>query len=135
MTQKFRNRFLPMLVAILVIAATSTPLLFLSEDPSTRWLVYPLAAFRGIGLAIMLNTSTSLISDVIGSDTENSAFVYGWFSFSEKVVNGVLLWYIIAEHSACPNSLKWINAFVPTACAFAAYVLTWIGNRYYSEKM
>ena len=125
-----------MLVAILVIAITSTPLYFLSyEEGNPRWLVYPLTALKGIGFSIMLNTSTSLISDVIGNDTANSAFVYGCYGLSEKVVNGGLLYYIIAYHTHCPDSLRWIMAFVPTICAFAAYLLTYIGNRYYSHKM
>jgi len=35
----------------------------------------------------MLNTATSLISDVIGSDAENSAFVYGCYSLFDKFAN------------------------------------------------
>ena len=36
----------------------------------------------------MINTSTSLISDVIGKDAESSAFVYGFYSFMDKIANG-----------------------------------------------
>jgi hypothetical protein len=36
----------------------------------------------------MINTSTSLISDVIGKEAENSAFVYGFYSFMDKIANG-----------------------------------------------
>jgi hypothetical protein len=43
----------------------------------------------------MLNTATSLISDVIGNDSENSAFVYGSYSLFDKFANGgILLWMI-----------------------------------------
>ena len=44
MTRALKNRFLPMLVAICIIICTSLPLVFLTENPSTRWLIYPLAA-------------------------------------------------------------------------------------------
>jgi len=44
MTRALKNRFLPMLVAIVIIIFTSIPLIFLTENPSTRWLIYPLAA-------------------------------------------------------------------------------------------
>jgi len=135
MTRRLRNRFLPMLVAILIIVTTSVPLLFLTHDPKIRWLVYPLAAFQGIGLAIMLNTATSLISDVIGNDTANSAFVYGCYGLLEKVVTGGLLFFIIAEFSACPGALRWVVGGTPVACSFLAYFLTWIGSRYFSDKM
>ena len=46
----------------------------------------------------MLNTATSLISDVIGSDAENSAFVYGVYSLFDKFANGFLLYYIVATY-------------------------------------
>lgn len=45
MTRKLRNRFLPMLISILIITCASFPLYFLSRDTDTRWLVYPLAGF------------------------------------------------------------------------------------------
>lgn len=96
MTRALKNRFLPMLVAIGIIILTSVPLIFLTENPSTRWLIYPLAAIQGVGLAIMLNTATSLISDVIGNDSESSAFVYGCYSLFDKFANGGLLYYVSA---------------------------------------
>ena len=37
----------------------------------------------------MLNSSISLISDVLGNDAENAATVYGIYSFFEKIVNGL----------------------------------------------
>jgi cell division protein FtsW (lipid II flippase) len=44
MTRALKNRMLPMLVAIVIITCTSVPLIFLTGDESTRWLIYPLAA-------------------------------------------------------------------------------------------
>jgi len=89
----------PMLVAIVIVVITSIPLIYLPDVPSENnaiYLVYPLVACQGVGLAIMLNTSTSLISDVIGSDAESSAFVYGAYSLFDKFSNGFLLYYIVA---------------------------------------
>ena len=59
-----------------------------------RWLVFVCASFQGVGLAIMLNISTSLISDVIGKDEQSAAFVYGCYSFFDKLANGVILFLI-----------------------------------------
>ena len=64
-------------------------------DKKTRAAVYPLAAFQNIGLIIMLNTATSLISDVIGTDSKNSAFVYGCYSLLDKFANGAMLFVVI----------------------------------------
>ena len=47
----------------------------------------------------MINTATSLISDVIGNDSENSAFVYGCYSLFDKFANGGLLLWIISAYS------------------------------------
>lgn len=78
----FGNRLMPLLVGTVIVCASSTPFLFMM--PSFRGLVYVCSGVQGIGLAIMLNTATSLISDVIGDDEESSAFVYGSYSLADK---------------------------------------------------
>lgn len=124
-----------MLVAIVVIVVSSFPLLFLSNN-EYNWLVYPLSAIQGIGMAIMLNTATSLISDVIGNDSENSAFVYGCYSLFDKFANGVLLFWIIAAFSeGNPEALKVIMAIVPIICSCISFALTWTGNKFFSHKL
>ncbi len=64
-TQKFRNRLIPMTIAIFVTALGSIPMIFLGNG-DLRWMVYICSALQGIGNALMLNTGTSCISDVIG---------------------------------------------------------------------
>lgn len=122
-----------MLVAICIIFSTSIPQAFLNKD--NRLWIYPLNAFQGIGIAIMLNTATSLISDVIGTDSENSAFVYGCYSLFDKFANGILLYWIVATFSENPSALKIIMSSVPPVCAFLSYLLTFIGNKLYSHKL
>lgn len=78
-----------MFLSVFVVAAGSAPLYFLTKE--NRFLVYPLSAVQGVGLAIMQNTSSSLISDVIGTDSKNSSFVYGCYSLSEKVIGSVIM--------------------------------------------
>lgn len=99
MTTCLRNRVLPMLVSIVLVVIGSVPLAFLNDNRSYNWLVYIAVPLQGIGLVIMLNTATSLISDVIGSDTANSAVVYGCYSFFDKVANGVGLYFLVAIYS------------------------------------
>jgi len=36
-----------------------------------------------------------MISDFIGGDTEQSAFVYGVYSMFDKIANGLILFYIV----------------------------------------
>jgi hypothetical protein len=75
----------------------------------------------------MLNTATSLISDVIGSDAEGSAFVYGVYSLLDKFSNGFILYYIVANYSDDDHSLRLIMAYAPIICAVSSYILTFIG--------
>jgi MFS family permease len=127
MTRCLRNRMYPMLVAICVITVTSIPLIFLPDTVPGKYFVYPLVAIQGVGLAIMLNTATSLISDVIGQDAENSAFVYGVYSLFDKFANGFLLYYIVATYPDDAKALKYIMAITPVICAAGACILTCVG--------
>jgi len=125
----------PMLVAIVIIICTSVPLIFLPTSGTMRLMVYPLVAIQGVGLAIMLNTATSLISDVIGSDAESSAFVYGVYSLFDKFSNGFLLYFIVATYPTDDHALRYIMGISPIICAILAYLLTYIGQKYFSHKL
>jgi hypothetical protein len=83
----------------------------------------------------MTNTATSLISDVIGNDSENSAFVYGCYSLIDKFANGLLLFWIISEFSDNIDALKWIMSVNPIFCSISAYILTFLGNKFFKNKM
>jgi len=133
MTRCLRSRIAPMFISFLIITVTSVPLFFLNVD--NRIWVYPLSTIQGVGIAIMLNNSTSLISDVIGTDSENSAFVYGCYSLFDKFANGVLLYWIIATFSEDADALKAIMATVPTICSLLAFVSTYLGFKFYSHKL
>lgn len=83
----------------------------------------------------MLNTSTSLISDVIGADSESSAFVYGIYSFLDKMANGFLLFYLVKDFSVDDKALRFIVSCIPVGASIGTALLTWIGMALYSDKM
>jgi len=83
----------------------------------------------------MLNTSTSLISDVIGNDTANSAFVYGCYSLFDKFANGILCYYMIAYYSDSPTGLRYILSVTPVVSSISGTVFAYLGNKYYSKSM
>ena len=93
-TQKFANRFIPMLMATASVFCGAVPLIFITEKEA--WFVYISSALIGVGLALMLNTGTSLISDVLGGDVKSAAFVYGAYSLLDKFANGFLLYWLVA---------------------------------------
>ena len=83
----------------------------------------------------MLNTGTSLISDVIGTDNKSSAFVYGVYSLLDKFANGFLLWWLVRNYSKDVTALKYILAVIPSVASFFCALMTWIGLRMYAEKL
>ena len=123
-----------MLMAFVVTTIGSIPLGFL-DGSGTRYIVYPCAALQGVGIALMINTGTSLISDVIGTDNKSSAFVYGCYSLLDKFANGFLLWYLVRNYSSDVASLKAILSVIPTLASLGCALMTWIGLRMYAEKL
>ena len=135
MMKKLKNRFYPLFISIIVIACGSTPFIFLTSNPDVRWLVYVFSSIQGVGLAIMLNTATSLISDVIGKDDTSSAFVYGAYSFFDKIANGIVIFVIITFYSKDSNALRFIIGLTPVVCSVLAFGFTYLGKVLYSERL
>jgi hypothetical protein len=100
-----------------------------------KWLVFPLASVQGIAIAILLNTTTSLISDVVGKDSESAAFVYGFYSLLDKFSNGFLLYVLVAEYSKEEAALKTIMVLVPIVSASGALIFTWLGITLYADQL
>lgn len=134
-TQTYRNRLIPLMMSVVITSISSLPFAFLSAENWSRQLVYILAAMQGVGIALMLNTGTSLINDVIGNDTQSAAFVYGVYSFLDKLANGILLFWLVAAYSKNETALRWIMGLVPTLSAAATAILTWIGLALYADKL
>ena len=91
-----------------------------------------------------MNTATSLISDVVGNDSKNSAFVYGSYSLAEKFVNGGLMFWMISSYTENDTEedrqknnlpLRIIMSTSPIICAVTAYVCTFLGNKFFSHKL
>lgn len=132
MTQRLANRIKPLAISFALITVSSAPLLLLDGSWSTKWAVYPCTIIQGIGTAILLNTSTSIISDVIGQDNHSSAFVYGVYSFMDKVSNGFLISWLVAKYSEDVKALKWIISLVPILASGFALLCGLIATYYYS---
>lgn len=125
----FGNRIIPLLIGACIISLGSLPYVFMS-DPWGLYMIYACVAVQGIGLAILLNTATSLISDVIGSDEAakaSSAFVFGVYSFFDKMSSGVVLF--IATSYLLENvwALRMIAGVLPIAAGFGSWGLCWLG--------
>mmetsp|Transcript_31284 Transcript_31284/g.38691 ORF Transcript_31284/g.38691 Transcript_31284/m.38691 type:complete len:85 (+) Transcript_31284:1100-1354(+) len=82
-------------ISIVVTSLGSFPMAFLGTGDA-RYTIYLFSSLQGIGNAMMLNTGTACISDVIGQDNTSAAFVYGAYSLADKFANGILLFWLVA---------------------------------------
>jgi Na+/melibiose symporter-like transporter len=122
-----------MAVAIVIVTIGSVPLFIL--DKNTRFWMYVCSPIVQVGLAIMINISTSLISDVIGKDAESSAFVYGFYSFMDKIANGFAIERALKLFEKNFTGLRVIMGGLPIFCSIAAFLLTFLGKKLYSDKL
>ena len=83
----------------------------------------------------MINTATSLISDVIGKDAESSAFVYGAYSFVDKVANGIIIFVVTSYFNNSDIALRLIIGLIPILCSVSAFLLTYYGRNRFSDRM
>lgn len=61
---------------------------------STRWIIYFVSVIMGASQALLLNTSINLISEVVGMRGSKGAFVFGAYSFVDKLTSGLALFFI-----------------------------------------
>ena len=122
-------------MALVLTTAGSVPFMFLKQENWTKYLTYPLASIQGIGVALMLNTGTSLISDVLGKDNKSAAFVYGVYSLFDKFANGFAGYLLVAFYSKDDFALRLILGLVPTVSSIGCAIITYIGVKMYQDKL
>ena len=82
-----------------------------------------------------MNISTSLISDVIGDDNTSSAFVYGAYSFGDKIANGFLFAVLVGYYASDGYALRWILCLVPTFSAVICFICAYIGTALFASRI
>lgn len=60
----------------------------------TEWGIFLVATLLGTGGSTLLITSLSITADLIGSNVEGGAFVYGFMSLVDKFSNGIIIMII-----------------------------------------
>lgn len=86
-----------------------------------------------VGLVIMMNCTMSMISDVIGKEADSSAFVYGIYSFVDKIANGIAIERAVQLLENDPRGLRYVICFIPILCCALAFALAYLGNHLYSD--
>ena len=109
-----------------LVIISSVPFLFIT--PQIHWVVFLLVPIQGIGLAIGLNVASSLISDMLGRNNKNSAFVYGTYSLLDKFASGILL--VIVGETVIENVhwLRGLAGLLPIFTSFLAWFFAFLGQ-------
>lgn len=85
---------------------------------------------QGCGMANMMNSSTSLVSEMIGHDDHASAIVFASFNIIESFSNGGVA-YLLTTFDLVGSAvaMRWILSVVPIGCAVVAYVASYLRFR------
>jgi len=120
------NRLSTLMYGSGLVIVSSIPFLFMSE--TLHWLIYIWVPVQGIGLAIGLNVASSLISDMLGRNNRNSAFVYGAYSLADKFASGLLLVLIGRTVIEEVHYLRALAGILPIITSFLAWMFAFMGQ-------
>lgn len=132
---KKNHRIVLFTLAVIVILVGCLPLYFLNA--STSIAAYFLAVFFGTGFSMGLSGASSLMNDVVGSKGHKGAFVYGAYSFADKISCGILLFFMIQYADSNAQVLTVFMAFFPpitVLCALMCVIFTRMLNKQMIEK-
>ncbi|EAR84718.2 MFS transporter (macronuclear) [Tetrahymena thermophila SB210] len=124
--QKIGKRKVFSIGAVLMIVS-STFLTFV--DVETGYLMYPIAILIGCSQVMLLNTGITLISDVIGLKGKSGAFVFGAYSFMDKISTGIALFFISeSPYFKSESFIRWVTVLVPLISGLFAWLLVMTGS-------
>lgn len=104
-------------------------MVFLTQEFSG--ITYGAAFLLGLGNATLMVTTVSLEADLVGSDTESGAFVYGSMSFTDKLSNGIVVLAVQFAHSGTDGHAqfyRYIVTVIPIVAAIVGALSTMLIN-------
>ena len=100
------------------------PMYFLNGN--FRYPIYILAFIFGIGFSQGLSTVSSLTNDVVGSKGAQGAFVYGAYSFTDKLSCGIVLAVFLPYAKNSADILKFSMPIFPPASLICAFIIVYM---------
>lgn len=104
------------------VCAGCTGMIFLQPAHPWVWLIYPCAVAIGLGNGAVMVGCGSLTAELIGSRTNHGAFVFGTFSFGDKLATGAALFAFQSFNHDASEYIR-LAATAPTMAAAALAVL------------
>jgi Na+/melibiose symporter-like transporter len=130
-TNPRRNRLIMITIASVFVIIGCVPMFFLTAE--FRYPIYGLSFFFGIGFSQGLSTVSNLINDVVGSKGAQGAFVYGAYSFADKLSCGLVLAVIIPIADNV-QVLKYSMPIFPPASLLCAFVIVYFRGKCKQNK-
>ncbi|KAL4509371.1 hypothetical protein ABPG72_018302 [Tetrahymena utriculariae] len=119
-------------LGVILMLVSLVPMGFLQADNSfLKNLIYPLALIVGAAQALQLNTAINLISEVIGLRGAGGAFVFGAYSFLDKLVTGIVLFGITQSSyykNNNPTFIRLVTVVIPCVSGLLAWILILFGE-------
>ena len=130
---KSKNRLVMIMWSGLFVSIGCLPIIFLNEE--NRWVIYILSFLFGIGFSLGLSTASNLINDVVGSKGKQGAFVYGSYSFSDKISCGIVLYFFTTSVKDDNFLLKLTTSILPPISMFLAFLMVLIRSKAQENEM
>jgi Na+/melibiose symporter-like transporter len=119
-----KKRLFMLAMSALSVTIGCLPMYFL--DGTFRYPIYILAFIFGIGFSQGLSTVSSLTNDVVGSKGAQGAFVYGAYSFTDKLSCGIVLALFLPYAKRDAVVLKYSMPIFPPASLICAFIIVYI---------
>lgn len=109
------------ILGFLLTSLGLTAMIFLPpiDSPHSQWtyLIYPACILVGLGNGSIMVCCNQLTSDLIGSRTNYAAFVFGSFSFTDKLSNGIALFLLQTFNDDSAGYTRWALTLPPIGAA------------------
>jgi Na+/melibiose symporter-like transporter len=126
------TRLILLLISFLFVLVGCVPMYFLSSE--FPYPIYGLAFLFGIGFSMGLSTVSSCINDVVGSKGAQGAFVYGAYSFADKLSCGIVLAIYLPLIKDNYDVLKYTLPIFPPVSLFFALIIVFIRWKQVNKK-
>jgi len=134
-SKKEYQRIILLFSAFIFVAIGCLPVYFLSKE--LRYPIFILSFIWGIGFSQALSCVSTLINDVVGSKGNKGAFVYGAFSFADKLMCGIFLKFFLPVACDDKTILFYTVIFFPSTTIILGLLFVWLRalNKNKNEKI
>ncbi|EGR28618.1 major facilitator superfamily protein, putative [Ichthyophthirius multifiliis] len=93
------------------------------------FLMYIISIFTGCAQSLTMNTAITFISDVVGNKDKSCSFVFGFYTFFDKIFTGFVLFFISeSQYFNSEEFIRWVTVSLPCVFCGSACILVYFIN-------